>query len=127
MTYVSKTSLQSILDTCEEVLTKYGVCNYAEVGRRLGISRQAVHQRLTTAVAQGAISQERADSYRPTSTKLTQRFNTSLSPENDEFIRNLANLLHIQPAYILHAAVNRYRASLLSSNLLEPLDELPHV
>jgi len=116
MPYISKVSLEQIVHECEKLLSELGICNYAEVGRRLNVSRQTIQKRLQAAARCGDISPEIAARYRPTGSLLTTRFNTSLTPENAKFIRALADQLDVSPAYILHAAVNRYREALLDWN-----------
>jgi len=120
MAYVSKVSVEQIVAESEKLLNEVGICNYAEVARRLNVSRQTVHKRLQVAAQRGEISPEVVERYRYTGTSLTKRFNTSLTPENFDFIKALADQLEVPPAYILHAAVNRYRLSLLDSNILNP-------
>ena len=120
MAYVSKVSVEQIIAECEKLLNEIGICNYAEVARRLNVSRQTVHKRLQVAAQRGEISPEVVERYRYTGTSLTKRFNTSLTPENFDFIKALADQLEVPPAYILHAAVNRYRMSLLDSSILHP-------
>jgi hypothetical protein len=120
MAYVSKVSIEQIVAASEKLLDEVGICNYAEVARRLNVSRQTVHKRLQVAAQRGEISPEVVERYRYTGTSLTKRFNTSLTPENFDFIKALADQLEVPPAYILHAAVNRYRMSLLDSNILNP-------
>ena len=120
MAYVSKVTIDQIVAASEKLLDEVGICNYAEVARRLNVSRQTVHKRLQVAAQRGEISPEVVERYRYTGTSLTKRFNTSLTPENFDFIKTLADQLEVPPAYILHAAVNRYRLSLLDSNILNP-------
>lgn len=118
MTYVSKVTIEQIVTESEKLLREVGICNYAEVARRLNVSRQTIQKRLQVAAQRGEISPEVVERYRYTGTSLTKRFNTSLTPENFDFIKALADQLEVPPAYILHAAVNRYRMSLLDSNIL---------
>jgi transcriptional regulator with XRE-family HTH domain len=106
-------------------MSELGFCNYAEVARRLGVSRQAIQKRLQAAAQRGEISPETVERYRYNGTSLKKRFNTSLSQENFSFIKALADQLEVSPAYILHAAVNRYRMSLLDSVTLGPLARNP--
>lgn len=120
MAYVSKFTIEQLLAECENTLTTLGFCSYAEVSRRLGVSRQAIQKRIQSATQRGEISPEVVERYRYMGTTLTKRFNTSLTPENFDFIKALAVQLEVSPAYILHAAVNRYRMSLLDSNILNP-------
>lgn len=121
MAYVQKVTLEQLVAECEKLLNELGFCNYAEVARRLDVSRQTVHKRLRDAVKRGEISPEVVERYRYTATLLTKRFNTSLTPENYDFIKILADQLEVPPAYILDAAVNRYRMSLLDNATLGPL------
>ena len=106
-------STEQIVAECEHVLDKLGFCNYAEVGRRLHVSRQTIHKRLQAAEASGEISPETAERYKPLTGRVTQRFNSSLTPENHMFVMGIAAQLGVPPAYVLHAAVTRYRESLL--------------
>ena len=125
MAYVSKFTLEQLLAECESTLNTLGFCSYAEVSRRLGVSRQAIQKRLQATAQRGEISPEVVERYRYMGTTLTKRFNTSLTPENFDFIKALADQLEVPPAYILHAAVNRYRMSLLDSNILNPSSRQP--
>lgn len=125
MAYVSKFTLEQLLSECESTLNTLGFCSYAEVSRRLGVSRQAIQKRLQTAAQRGDISPEVVERYRYMGTTLSKRFNTCLTPENYEFMRALAEQLEVPPAYILHAAVNRYRMSLLDSAILNPSTRQP--
>ena len=120
MAYVSKVTVEQIVAESEKLLNEVGICNYAEVARRLNVSRQTIQKRLQVAAQRGEISPETVERYRYMGTTLTKRFNTSLTPENFDFIKALADQLEVPPAYILHAAVNRYRMSLLDSNILNP-------
>lgn len=120
MAYVQKVTLEQIVAECEKLLNALGFCNYAEVARRLDVSRQTIHKRLRDAAKRGEISPEIVERYRYTATILSKRFHTSLTPENYDFIKVLADQLEVTPAYILDAAVNRYRMSLLDSNILNP-------
>ena len=120
MAYVSKFTLEQLLAECESTLNTLGFCSYAEVSRRLGVSRQAIQKRLQTAAQRSDISPETVERYRYMGTTLSQRFNTCLTPENYEFMRALAEQLEVPPAYILHAAVDRYRMSLLDNAILNP-------
>ena len=125
MAYASKFTIEQLLTECESTLSTLGFCSYAEVSRKLGVSRQAIQKRLQTAAQRGDISPETVERYRYMGTTLTKRFNTSLTPENHEFIRALADQLEVPPAYILHAAVSRYRQSLLDSAVLSSDNNQP--
>ena len=118
MAYTQKVTIAQLIAECEKLLNELGFCNYAEVARRLNVSRQTVYKRLRDAVNRGEISPEVVERYRYTGTLLTKRFNTSLRPENYEFIKVLSEQLDVPPAYVLDAAVNRYRQSLLDSAVL---------
>ena len=125
MAYVSKFTVEKLITECESTLSELGFCSYAEVARRLGVSRQAVQKRLQAAILRDEISPEIVERYRFTGTSLSKRFNTSLSPENFDFIKTLAGQLEVAPAYILHVAVTRYRMSLLDSGVLNPSSRKP--
>lgn len=125
MAYKSLLTIERIVAECEKLLNELGICNYAEVGRRLNVSRQSIQKRLQVAGERGEISPETVARYRPLGTFLTKRFHTSLTPENYEFVKALADQLDIPPAYILHAAVNRYRESLLDWAAAPVLPPLP--
>ena len=121
MPYVHKVTLEQLVAECEQLLNELGFCNFAEVGRRLNVSRQTVHKRLRDAADRGEISPETVDRYRYTATLLNKRFNTSLTQDNYDFIHALADQLEVPAAYILDAAINRYRQSLLDNVTLGPL------
>ena len=114
---------QQILAECERMLQQMSLCNYAEVGRRLGVSRQTIQARLRRAERSGEITPEIAARYRPIVGHTTQRCNTSLTPENHAFVYGLAEQLRVPPATVIHAAVTRYRESLL--DLPRPVPPVP--
>lgn len=107
-------STQQIVTECERLLQEIGFCNYAEVARRLNVSRQTIQQRLRSAETSGEITPETAARYKQLTGHTTQRFHTSLSPENYKFIIGLAEQLGVPPSHVLHAAVTRYRESFLA-------------
>lgn len=116
MAYSSKITTAQVLTCAENTFIRFGFCSYAKVARQLGVSRQAVQQRIQTALQQKQISPETVERYRHSKTHLTERLNTSLTPENFNFIKALADQLEVPPAYVLHAAITRYRLSLLESS-----------
>ena len=125
MAYVQKVTLEQLVAECEKLLNELGFCNYAEVARRLDVSRQTVHKRLRDATKRGEISPEVVERYRYTEKLLTKRFHTSLTPENFDFIKVIAEQLDVPPAYVFDAAISRYRMSLLDSSILNPSPRNP--
>jgi DNA-directed RNA polymerase specialized sigma24 family protein len=49
MAYVSKVTVEQIVAESEKLLNEVGICNYAEVARRLNVSRQTIQKRLQVA------------------------------------------------------------------------------
>jgi hypothetical protein len=56
-------SLDRLLSVCDLIYTRDGFVTWAEVGKTLGVSRQAVQLRLRAAVEKGDVSPELVEKY----------------------------------------------------------------
>jgi hypothetical protein len=59
----SQVPLESITSLCDQLHARDGFVKWADVGRALGISRQAVQLRLRAAVDKGLLSPERVEGW----------------------------------------------------------------
>lgn len=116
----SQYTLQEIITACEDFNNEFGFVNYAEIGRRLGISRQAVQLRLRAAREQGLIDEYTHGRLRPPVRNDRVKMQLSVSPETKEFLYSVAARLDVHPSTVLEGAVNQYRRSLKDSLTASP-------
>lgn len=108
----SSYTLEQVLQACEDFLRTYGFVNYAEIGRRLGISRQAVQLRLKTAHDKGQIDDYTFQRLRPSLRNDNVEMCIKVAPETRAFLNGMAERLDLRVSTIVEAAITKYRHSL---------------
>lgn len=106
----SKYTLDDILQACHDFNSTFGFVNYAEIGRRLGLSRQAVHLRLKDAKAKGLLDEYTHGRFlRPGTRSDRVDLHLKVAPETRDFLNSLSDQLDVRIATLVDSAVALYR------------------
>jgi hypothetical protein len=117
-------SLDRLLSVCDLIYTRDGFVTWAEVGKTLGVSRQAVQLRLRAAVEKGDVSPELVEKYQSMSARraiTAQRsgerrkelnrleLRIMLTPENYTWLQQETTDRHCTRADIINGLINKAR------------------
>lgn len=117
------TPLEPLISTCERLYARDGYVKWTEAARELGVSRQAVHDRLKRAVTAGKVSQSDFDRYRSASSRATDSrrreherdeaakrlIQVRLTPENLAWIRTECEVRKVTSADIINGLIAKAR------------------
>jgi predicted DNA-binding protein YlxM (UPF0122 family) len=118
-----KTSLQPLLQLCEEFYKRDGFVSWSDVARALDVSRQAVQGRLKQAVECGELDTETFERFRSMSSRRAaarqneeERRNAAkltvqvgLTPENGAWLRAQCELRRITTTDIINGLITKAR------------------
>jgi hypothetical protein len=121
----STIALDDLLALCERFYERDGFVKWAEVGAAVGVSRQAIHARLTSAVRAGHLSPEAYDRLQSVTARTAssrgrraerhlQDLRCALTPENATWLRHEAALRKVRRADIVNGLLTRQRLALTS-------------
>ena len=119
----SSVTLEHLLALCERFYEKNGFVKWSEVAEVVGLSRQAIQQRLKGAVERGLITQEQVDRYRSMSSRTAaarenkeatrirdnQRIYVLFTDENLQWLREESVIRGVRIPDIINGLVNRAR------------------
>lgn len=105
-------SLDDVIRACDNCYRTYGFVNYAQVGRALGLTRQAIQLRIKTAHQRGQISDATLERFRQSSSAPTVTMEIQVSPETRDYLRDLAERLGLRISTIVEGAITKYRHTL---------------
>jgi len=117
------TPLEPLINTCERLYARDGYVKWTEVALELGVSRQAVHDRLKRAVASGKVSQADFERYRSASSRATasrrreherdeaakRLIQIQLTPENLTWIRTECEIRKVRSSDIINGLITKAR------------------
>lgn len=66
----SQVSLETIADLCDQLYARDGFVKWVDVGRALGVSRQAIQLRLKAAVERGDLTPERVEQWQSMTSRI---------------------------------------------------------
>ena len=112
-----------LLESCADFYKRDGFVKWADVARALGVSREAVRQRIQKAVATGELDQDTFELYQSMSARrAASRYNeelrrdldkrrpqVSLTPENYAWLRAQTELRRLTASDIINGLINRAR------------------
>jgi len=118
-----KTSLQPLIQLCEEFYERDGFVSWSDVARALGISRQAVQGRIKQAVERGELDTETFERFRSMSSRrAASRYNEEerrneakltlqvrVTPENGAWLRAQCELRRLTAADIINGLLTKAR------------------
>lgn len=119
----SRYSLEEIIAAVEAFNDTYGFVNYAEIGRRLGLSRQAIQLRIKAARTAGLIDDLTHTRLRPPVRTDRVSIDVRIAPEARDFAWGLAERLEVHPATVVEAAILNYKQSLRDELTLLPVPQ----
>lgn len=116
-------TLQELRTLCETLYLRDGFVKWAEVADILGITRQAVFNRLNKAVEQGQLTEDDVNRWRSMSSRHAQsrknlelkreneklRITVTLTPENKQWLTQQAILHRATTSDILNGLINKER------------------
>ena len=112
-----------LLQSCADFYKRDGFVKWADVARALGVSREAVRQRVQKAITTGELDQATYELYQSMSARrAASRYNeelrrdldkrrpqVSLSPENYAWLRAQTELRRLTASDIINGLINRAR------------------
>lgn len=116
--------LDRVLELCERFYQRDGFVKWSDVGKALGVSRQAVQLRLSTAVARGDITPETVERYQSMSSRHAAsrerrettkresgqyRLQARLLPENHAWLLEEATFRKVTTADVINGLITRER------------------
>ncbi len=129
MPVAPKAPLEAIIELCDKLHARDGFVKWADVGKALGVSRQAIQLRLRAAVERGELSPERVEAWQSmTSRAAASRerrkqsiaksrevdkaiLRVRLTPENLAWIRSESVLRKSTSTDIINGLINVARLS----------------
>lgn len=102
--------LEDLIKFNEAMLTECGFISQTTAAKHFGVSRQAIRKRLHAAHERGELSDELFRKFHPAATAgdLVKR-EMRLSPENDDFVTQMAQTHQVPITTVVNAALTRYR------------------
>lgn len=118
-----RTSIDHLLQLCEDFYQRDGFVNWSDVARALDMSRQAVHSRLKLATERGELPPETLERFRSMSSRrAAARYNeaqrraeaklnlqVTVTPENGAWLRTQCTLRRITNADIINGLITKAR------------------
>jgi hypothetical protein len=119
------TALIDLTNTCKRLYEAHGFVKWSDVGKVHGISRQAVLNRLQTAVERGDLEPGTLDMWRSTSARIAQsrankdlrdehaklRLPLTLTPINKKWLDTECLAQQCRPSDIINGLINKARIS----------------
>ena len=116
-------STDQLLQSCADFYKRDGFVKWADVARALGVSREAVRQRVQKAISTGELDQATYELYQSMSARrAASRYNKELSrdldkrrpqvlltPENYAWLRAQTELRRLTASDIINGLINRAR------------------
>lgn len=116
-------TLEEMIAICERLYERDGFVQWAEVGKALGVTRQAVQLRFRAAVAKGQVSKELVEKYQSMTAKHAVaaqnrtkgrevdklRIHTVLTPENKKWLQAEAVVRRVRTSDIVNGLIQKAR------------------
>jgi len=117
------TPIEPLINACERLYQRDGYVKWSEVAVELGVSRQAVHDRLKRAVVAGKVPEADFERYRSASSRATasrrreherdearkRLIEIQLTPENLAWIRTESKIRQVKSSDIINGLIAKAR------------------
>lgn len=117
------TPIEPLINACERLYERDGYVKWSEVALELGVSRQAVHDRLKRLVVAGKVPEADFERYRSASSRVTasrrnellriearkRSIEIQLTPENLAWIRTECKVRQVKSADIINGLITKAR------------------
>jgi hypothetical protein len=118
-------TLEEVKALCDDLYNRDGFVKWAEVAEILGVSRQAIFNRLNASVAKGQLSEAEVERWRSSSSRraLTRknkqlrreqeklRISVTLTPDNKRWLAYNSKKEHCTTSDIINGLINKARSS----------------
>lgn len=103
--------MQALIQACESYYHEHGYVKWSDIAAQLGVSRQAVAQRLKTACKNGEISSYTYKQWRPQGSTKSKTIKPLLTPPNYQWVEEETMRLNIDVSELINYLISEKRKS----------------